>query len=175
MKKNMIEVVKPENLVIDLLSYVGKFGENNPNKGIYTKKEVETVVSNVINQYLECDLFVDDSNPFTSASFAYELMEEYDNLDNLSYELSNRIYEGLNDLYNPFPERLWTIRKGLNLKDNDDEDELLCDIENEYTDYIIEESGTFDEESGDEGLVVWSVKDVISQIYTRTIEALHIK
>ena len=174
--KNLIEVTKPEGMVIDILSYVGEFGDNNPNKGMYSKEEVETVVNDIIHQYINSDILIDDSNIFSNADYAFDLMTEYDELNYLKEELTNRIYEGLNDLYNPYPDKLWTVRKGLNLKDDDDKSELLCDIENEYLNYIIEESGAFNEEMGDEeGAVEWSVKDVIDQIYTKIIEALHIQ
>lgn len=159
-------------VMIDLLSYVGKFGNNNPNKGIYSKQEIECIVDDITKNAIDWDYDLDKDS-----ERALDLMLEADvDLENLKQELSTRIYDGLNDKYNPYPDMPEKVRKGLDLKDDDDIIELLMDIENEYVDFIVEESGTFDEERGDdEGYVGWCVKDVITIIFNKTIEAFYVK
>lgn len=104
------------------------------------------------------------------------MLEADANLEGLKQELSTRIFDGLNDEYNPYPDMPEKARKGLDLKDANDMDELLMDIENEYVDFIIDESGTFDEEMGDdEGYVTVCVKDVIISIFNKSVEALQLK
>lgn len=164
--------IEETTVMIDLLSHVGKFGNNNPNKGIYSKQEIECIVNDITKNAIDWDYDLDKDS-----ERALDLMLQADvDLENLKQELSTRIFDGLNDKYNPYPHMPEKVRKGLDLKDDDDIEELLMDIENEYVDFIVEESGTFDEERGDdEGYVTWCAKDVILTIFKKSVEALHIR
>lgn len=167
-----MKTLKNENVMIDLLSYVGKFGNNNPNKGIYSKQEVECVVNDIVEEFINWDYNLDGD---AERTFDLMLMNDAD-LKGLRQELSTRIYNGLNDIYNPYPDMPEKVRKGLDLKDDDDIEELLMDIEKEYVNFIVEESGTFNKEMGDgEGYVAWCVKDVITMILNQSIEVLYLR
>lgn len=166
-----------ETVVIDLLSYP----TSNPMKNmenvkynLYSIDEVKQVVDNIISNICDETIDIEDFDRFT-----FDLMSEYEGLKN---NLARRIYEALNDLYNPFPEFLHTRRIGLDMYE--DSFDILCDLDTPFTEYIItyyaEAYGGVFEIASDEYIevqdeIIHSVESVIYDVYLECLKALRIE
>lgn len=172
MRKNKFEISKKENLNIDLFAYQGSH-TSSPHKGIYQKDEITAAVSNIIESgYINIDDFDVE---------CFEIMNSVDDYDNLKAELTNRIYEALNDIYNPYKDKAYTIRKGLDMRK--DSLDILMDIDTYYTQEIFKNHRTellgelLDEDMDEDDIeneIVSRVVVVISDLYYKILDVLYI-
>lgn len=177
--------MKTENVTqvaeINLLSY----SKNNPLKNVenvkhnlYPKDEVKQIVCDIIDKVGDGSIPIEYFNYFT-----YDLMFDSDEFDeDLGNALSIRIYEALNDLYNPFPEYPSSRRIGLDMYE--DSFDILCDLDTPFTQYIMTHyseayGGVFEIDSEDynevEDEIIHSVESVIYDIYIECLKALKIE
>lgn len=166
---------------IDLLSYsTGNQLKNveNLKYNLYPKDEVKQTVCDIINKVGDGSIAIEYFNHFT-----YDLMIDYKCFDEyLCNKLSIRIYEALNDLYNPFPEYPNARRIGLDM--HKDSFDILCDLDTPFTEYIMTHyaeayGGVFEIDSDDyievENEIIHAVESVIYDIYIECLKALKIE